>query len=73
MQQNLSYQSKTKPEVKVVLEFTEYAEESKHAESEFVSLLKKKYLEKVFKGYGQEEESALESSTTKEKEEKRHE
>lgn len=66
MQQSISYESKTKPKVKVILEFPEDTEEAKQSESEFISLLKKLYLEKVLKSYMQEEELALESSTTKE-------
>lgn len=73
MQQSISYESKTKPKVKVILEFPEDTEEAKQSESEFISLLKKLYLEKVLKSYMQEEESALKSSSTKVKEDESHE
>ncbi|MBQ7942764.1 MAG: hypothetical protein IJ326_01745 [Lachnospiraceae bacterium] len=73
MQQSKIYQSKIKPEVRVILEFPKPTAESQQAESEFIGLLKSLYLEKFLKNYMQEEESALESLSTKGKEEQNHE
>ena len=73
MQKSISFQSGSNPKVQVILEFPEVTKESKQAESEFIGLLKSVYLEKILKSYMQEEESALESISTIDKEDNSHE
>lgn len=47
MQKSISFQSESNPKVQVILEFPKVTKESKQAESEFISLLKSVYLEKL--------------------------
>lgn len=73
MQKSISFQSESNQKVQVILEFPEPTKEAKQAESEFIGLLKAVYLEKILKSYMQEEESALESISTIDKEDNSHE